>query len=186
MEYMSKFIIGQDDTAFLIIDVQEKLASVMEARDAVLKNCLHLIELSKLLNLPLVVTEQYPKGLGRTLPRIRDALTAYNPIEKITFNCCDAPGFLKKIKKLHKGNIIVAGMETHICVLQTCIGLLESGFNVHIVKDAVCSRTEENRLTGIEYMRDAGAVITCAETAIFQLLKAAGTIEFKIMSGRLK
>jgi nicotinamidase-related amidase len=170
----------------LIVDIQDKLAAVMKDRDAVVRNNLHLIELAKMLGMSVMVTEQYPKGLGTTVPEIRDALPRYQPIEKMTFDCCGQPAFLGTLKSHAKKTVILTGMETHICVLQTCVGLLQGGINVHVVRDAVCSRTEENWNTGIEFMRDAGAVVTCTETVLFQLLKIAGTEEFKAISKRIK
>jgi nicotinamidase-related amidase len=104
----------------------------------------------------------------------------------MTFDCCGQPPFLDELKELSKRNVMLTGMETHICVLQTCIGLLKGGINVHIVQDAVCSRTTENWKTGVEFMREAGAVVTSTETALFQLLKVAGTEEFKKISQRIK
>ena len=183
---MEKFFLDKDNTALVIIDIQERLAVVMKQRETVVNNCLHLIEIAKIMNIPLVVTEQYPKGLGRTLEEIRKALPDYKPIEKLTFSCCDEQAFLNEIKTLNKKTVILAGMETHVCVLQTCIGLVRDGYNVHLVRDAICSRTKENWDTGIEFMRDAGAVITCTETVLFQLLKIAGTEEFKAISKRIK
>ncbi|MBI3593247.1 MAG: hydrolase [Nitrospirae bacterium] len=183
---MDKFFLYKDNAALVIIDIQDRLAAAMKVRDKVIKNCLHLIELSKLLNIPIVLTEQYPKGLGRTVAEIKEQLPVYQPIEKLTFSCCEEPNFLNEIKKLNKKTIILTGMETHICILQTCIGLLKEGFNVHLVRDGVCSRTKENWKTGTGFMRDAGAVITCTETVLFQLLKVAGTEEFKTISKRIK
>lgn len=183
---MDKFFLDKENTVLAIIDVQDKLAVVMNDRNEVVKNCLHFVELAKMLEIPIVITEQYSKGLGSTVSEIRDALPSYQPIEKLTFSCCDEPAFLNKIKQLNKKSVILTGMETHVCVLQTCIGLLKDGFNIHIVKDAVCSRTKENWQTGIEFMRDAGAVITCTETVLFQLLKIAGTEEFKAIAKRIK
>lgn len=185
---MDKFFLNKGNAALIIIDVQDRLVPAMkpEIKEAIIKNCGHLIELSKMLSIPIVLTEQYPKGLGQTLAAIKDVLPEYRPIEKRTFSCCEEPNFLSEIKKLNKKTIIVSGMETHICVLQTCIGLLNEGFNVHLVSDAVCSRTKANYKTAVEFMRDAGAVITCTETVLFQLLKVAGTEEFKAISKRIK
>lgn len=183
---MEKFFLDKADTALVIIDIQDKLAAVMKVKDEVIKNCLHLIELSKMLNIPIIVTEQYPKGLGHTVAEIKEQLPSYQPVEKLTFSCCEEPNFLNEIKKLNKKTIILTGMETHICVLQTCIGLLREGYHVHLVRDAVCSRSKENWKTGVKFMRDAGAVITCTETVLFQLLKVAGTEEFKTISKRIK
>jgi nicotinamidase-related amidase len=181
-----KFMLDKEDAVLLIIDIQERLAVVMKEREKVVRNNQHLIELAKMINLPIVVTEQYPKGLGRTVPELHAALPGYQPIEKTSFNCCGEPAFLTEIKKLNKKNVIVTGMETHICVLQTTLGLLQDGFMPHVVRDAICSRTKENWNTGLELMRDAGAVITCTETVLFQLLKVAGTEEFKKISARIK
>ncbi len=183
---MDKFFINKDNAVLVIIDIQDRLASVMKAKDDVIKNCLHIVELSKMLNIPIVLTEQYPNGLGPTVAEIKEQLPLYHPIEKLSFNCCEEPNFLNEIKRLNKKALILTGMETHICVLQTCIGLLNEGYNVHLVRDAVCSRAKENWKTGIEFMRDAGAVVTCTETVLFQLLKVAGTEEFKAISKRVK
>jgi nicotinamidase-related amidase len=181
-----KYILNKGDAVLLIVDIQDKLAAVMKDRESVVRNNLHLIELAKMIGLPVLVSEQYPKGLGTTVPELREALPAYKPIEKMTFDCCGQPAFLETLKGHGKKTVILTGMETHICVLQTCVGLLQGGINVHVVQDAVCSRTEGNWHTGIEYMRDAGAVVTCTETVLFQLLKVAGTEEFKAISKRIK
>lgn len=181
-----EFVLDKQDSVLLIVDIQDKLATVMKERDRVVNNCLHLIELAKMINVPVLVTEQYPKGLGKTVAEIQSALSQYRPIVKTAFNCCGEPAFLSEIKKINRKKVIVTGMETHICVLQTTAGLLQDGFTPHVVQDAVCSRSDENWGTGIEFMRDAGAVITCTETVLFQLLKVAGTEEFKKISARIK
>lgn len=183
---MDKFFINKNDVALVIVDIQERLASVMAARERVVNNCLHLIELSKLLHIPVILTEQYPKGLGQTVPEIREALLHYKAIEKLTFDCCGVNPFIEELASAGRKNIILIGMETHICVLQTCIGLIKGGYNVHVPEDAVCSRTRENFKAGIEFMRDSGAVITCTETILFQLLEKAGTEEFRIISKRIR
>jgi nicotinamidase-related amidase len=185
---MNKFFLDKDDTVLAIVDIQERLVPAMkqEIRESVFKNCGHLIELSKMLHIPIVLTEQYPKGLGPTVNEIKGFLPEYRPIEKLTFSCCEEPDFLTAVKKPGRKTIILTGMETHICVLQTCLGLLKEGFNVHLVSDAVCSRAKTNWKTAIEFMRDAGAVITCSETILFQLLKLAGTEEFKAISKRIR
>jgi nicotinamidase-related amidase len=181
-----KYFLGRDETALLIIDIQERLAAVMQDREKVVGNCLHLIEAAKLLGLPILVTEQYPKGLGGTTTELQAAVPHFNPIEKLAFDCCGEPAFMTALTKLGRKKIIVAGMETHVCVLQTATSLLREGYAVHVVRDAVCSRTDADRDVGVEYMRDAGAVITGTETALFQLLRTAGTAEFKAISQRIK
>jgi nicotinamidase-related amidase len=181
-----RFFLNKEDAVLLVIDIQERLAVVMKDKDRVVKNTQHLIELAKMTKMPVVVTEQYPKGLGRTVPELGSVLPENAPIEKISFDCCGQSGFVEELKAHGKKTVIVTGMETHICVLQTALGLLRAGVNVHVVQDAVCSRTEENWRTGIEFMRDAGAVVTCTETVLFQLLKVAGTEEFKKISQRIR
>jgi len=183
---MDKFRLAKENTLLLIVDIQDRLAAVMKEKDKIISNNLHLIELAKMLGIPVVVTEQYPKGLGSTVAVIRDALPYYRPVEKITFDCCGHPAFLEELMEHHRETIILTGMETHICVLQSCLGLLKGGMQVHLVRDAVCSRSRENFETGIEFMRNAGAVVTCTETVLFQLLQVAGTDEFKKISQRIK
>lgn len=184
---MERFILNKNDSVVIIIDIQERLAAVMKERERVIANTLHLIEASRLLNIPVIITEQYPKGLGHTVKDIRDGLRdLYKPFEKITFSCCKDKNFIDSLNRIGRKKVILSGMETHVCVLQTCIDLLRHGYNAHIVKDAVCSRKEDNFITGIDFMRSAGAVITCTETVLFQLLERAGTEEFKAMSKRIK
>jgi nicotinamidase-related amidase len=183
---MFKFRLEKINALFLIVDIQERLASVMSKRKNVIANCLHLIEASRLLSIPIVITEQYPKGLGPTVDEIGNVLPSHTSFEKITFDCCKEHSFSEKIASANRKQVILSGMETHICVLQTCIGLLRQGYTVHIVRDAVCSRKKDDFKTGIELMRDAGAVITSTEIVLFQLLEKAGTEEFKTISKRIK
>lgn len=186
MQSIDKFTLEKESAVLLIVDIQERLAAVMGQKDKVVKNNEHLVELAKMIAMPVVVTEQYPKGLGKTVPQLQAALPSYRPVEKMTFDCCGQPTFLAELKDHKRSTVILTGMETHICVLQTCIGLLTARMNVHVVQDAICSRTEENWKAGLEFMREAGAVITCTETVLFQLLKVAGTDEFKKISQRIK
>ena len=183
---MDKFRINRKNAMLVVVDVQERLAAAMSEKDRVIANTLHLIEAARLFEIPVLVTEQYPKGLGRTLTGIADALPGHSPHEKITFSCCGEQVFLDAVESTGKKYIILTGMETHVCVLQTCIDLLRENYHLHVVADAVCSRTQENFRIALEYMRDAGAVITCTETVLFQLLEKAGSEEFKIISRRIK
>jgi nicotinamidase-related amidase len=183
---MDKFFINQQDVALVIIDIQDKLAAVMKNKAEAVSNCLHLIELAKLFQIPILLTEQYPQGLGPTLPEIREALPSYAPFEKLSFNCCQEKGFPERVASMGKKKLLLTGMEMHVCVLQTGLGLMKEGYTVHVVRDAVCSRTEKNLKTGIEFLRSAGAVITSTETALFQVLQKSGTQAFKIISSRIK
>jgi len=183
---LNNYVLDKEDTILLIVDVQERLAAIMKEKERVVKNCQHLIALAGMLDIPIVVTEQYPKGLGRTVAELQAVVPQYKPIEKTAFNCCGEAAFLPELRRINRKKIIMTGMETHICVLQTTIGLLQEGYSVYVVEDAVCSRTDGNWKTGIAFMRDAGAAVTCTETALFQLLKVAGTEEFKTISQRIK
>jgi nicotinamidase-related amidase len=183
---MDKFFLEKHDAVLVIVDIQEKLAAVMSEREKVVNNCLHLLELCRLLDIPVMLNEQYPKGLGQTVPEIRNALVTYEPLEKIAFDCCKGDSFPARLAVTGRKKVLLAGMETHVCVLQTCIGLLNEGYAVHSVSDAICSRRKEDFETAREFMRDAGAVVTCTETVLFQLLERAGTEEFKVISKRIK
>jgi len=183
---MDRFFLSKDNSLLVIVDIQERLAVAMTEKERVVTNTLHLIEAARLLSVPLLVTEQYPKGLGPTVSEIKEAVQAYAPLEKITFSCCGEHSFNNAVSETGKKQIILAGMETHVCVLQTCIDLLRENYDVHVVSDAICSRTKQNYKIAIEYMRDAGAVITCTETVLFQLLEKAGTEAFKAISRRIK
>lgn len=183
-----RFLLGKEQVLLILIDLQEKLAAAMKekVKEAVVGNCLHLLEAARVLNIPVILTEQHPKGLGPTLQEIQAALPAYEPFEKAAFDCCREIGFIEKVAAAGKPAMLLAGMETHICILQTALGLIRAGYVVQVVRDAVCSRTKNNFRIGIEEMRDAGAVITATETVCFKLLVKAGTESFKIISKRLK
>lgn len=183
---MERFILNRQETALVIVDIQERLAAAMTKRQNVVANCLHLIELCKMLDIPIILNEQYPKGLGSTAHEIMAALGECAPHEKVTFSCCGMGTFTESLKSTGRSKVLLVGMETHVCVLQTCIDLLVKGYVVHAVSDAICSRTKDDYKTALEYMRDAGAVVTCTETILFQLLERAGTDEFKTISRRIK
>jgi nicotinamidase-related amidase len=178
---MTGHVLHREHLGLAIIDVQVKLMAVMSRRQRIVENSVKLIHLARLFNLPVIVTEHYPRMMGSTLPEIKEALHTYNPIEKMDFNCCAVEHFNNRLESADLETILLTGVETHICIFQTCMNLLEKGYNVHVPQDAVDSRTEENWHVGLELMKDAGAVITSTETIIFQILKRAGTKEFKEM-----
>ncbi|MBI5050353.1 MAG: hydrolase [Nitrospirae bacterium] len=178
---LHKLNLNKEHTGIVIVDVQAKLISVMSRSEFVISNIIKLLHLARLFNLPVILTEQFPKMLGTTIPEVKKVLSLYDPLQKMAFDCCDVEPFNDRLQSAGLENIILAGVETHICILQTCSSLLERGYNVHVPQDAVDSRTEENWHVGIELMKKAGAVITSAETVIFQMLRTAGTEEFKEM-----
>ena len=173
--------LDKENTGLLIIDVQEKLMQVMGQRQRVADNITKLVLLSKLFDFPVILTEQYPKWLGPTLPEVAEFLPAYEPISKLHFNCCDVDAFNNRLDLEGLRNLIITGIESHICVFQTCVSILERGYTVHVPQDAVDSRTDENWHVGLDLMKQAGAVITSTETVIYQILKKAGTKKFKQM-----
>ncbi|MCX8034311.1 MAG: hydrolase [Thermodesulfovibrio sp.] len=177
-----KFIIEPENSIIVVIDFQEKLAMAMkeEILDNTLKNVIKLINLAKIYSIPIVLTEQYPKGLGSTLQEIKTLIEEI-PIEKIHFSCVQEEKFIQKLNQYGRKKIILTGMETHVCVWQTALDLIFRGFNIFVPKDGVCSRKKEDWKTGLALIQQAGGIITCTETLIFQILKKAGTPEFKKM-----
>ena len=182
---LARFRLTREGTVLLVIDVQDRLAAVMEDRERVIKNCGHLIEMAKLGDMPVIFTEQNPKGLGHTVCELAPLLPGHRLLEKVCFDCCKEPSFLEMLDR-KRSTFMIGGMEAHVCVLMTCLGLMDRGFNVHVVEDAVCSRRDEDRRAALELMRDAGAVITTTETALFQLLERAGTEEFRSILRRIR
>ena len=183
---MTISLLNKENTGLIIVDVQEKLMQVMGNPDRVTDRIVKLLHLSRVFNLPVILTEQYSKWLGPTLPPIKESLPEYDPIEKLDFNSCSVDIFNKRVEAAGLRNIILTGVETHICVFQTCVSLLEKGYSVHVPHHAVDSRTEDNWNIGLSLMKEAGAVITSTETIIFQILKKAGTPEFKKMLKTIK
>lgn len=167
----------------VMIDIQTRLASVMpvEAMDAVVKNCDILLQALHLLNIPLIVTEQYPKGLGHTLPALAGLIGHVHPVEKTAFSGLDSPQFRRQLTQDHSQMILV-GMESHICILQTALDLLASGKQVFVVEDAVISRDPLNKTNALARMRDAGCIITNTESIVFEWLGVAEGDTFKAIS----
>ena len=179
-------MITPKEALLLVIDIQEKLAPAVFQSDHVIKNTGKLIRACKLLGVPVVHTEQYPKGLGRTVEALGSLIGEETPFEKLSFSCCGNDDFMKRLRTLGRNDILVVGMETHVCVYQTCVELLEFGYNVHLVTDGVSSRNEENRALGIRCIERAGAMLTSTEMAIFELLRVAEGDTFRAISKIIK
>ncbi len=179
-----RFYINPEETLLVITDIQEKLVSAMkkDVAEEVIKNNILLIETAKIFNIPLILTEQYPKGLGKTVEEIKNSLPEYKPIEKVTFSSLLEPEFEKELTKYSNiKKIILTGIETHICVWQTFLDLVKKGYTVFVPKDAVCSRKKLDWKAGLELINSAGGIVTTTEILVFQLLKRAGTQEFKAL-----
>jgi nicotinamidase-related amidase len=170
----------------LFIDIQSKLAAVMpqEPLGAMVKNCTILAAAAKQLHVPILLTEQYPKGLGATVPEILACLTDLpetKPIAKTAFSCLREPAFKRQLTRDHS-QIIIAGMEAHICVVQTAMDLLDQGKQVFVVEDAVISRNPANKANAIARMREAGCIVSNTESVVFEWLGGADAEAFKAIS----
>jgi nicotinamidase-related amidase len=166
----------------VVVDVQEAFRPAVLEFDRIARNAAVLVEGAHALGIPVVATEQYPKGLGRTVPEVAEHLNGVQPIEKLCFSAARADGFDTE----GRDQALVCGIEAHVCVSQTVHDLLERDLEVHVARDAVTSRSEENREVGLRRMERSGAVITSVETALFELLGAAGSEEFKTVQRLVK
>jgi nicotinamidase-related amidase len=174
------------DTVLLVVDIQEKLVRAMHAREELVLRAQQLVQGARVLNVPILCTEQNPKGLGPTVPEIAAHLPAVPPISKFSFGCCACEDFMRALQATARRNVLIAGIETHVCVYQTALELIAKGYRVEVVADACSSRTVQNKQTGLEKMRDAGAALTSVETALFELLKVAEGPLFKQILGIVK
>ncbi|RLB72959.1 MAG: hydrolase [Deltaproteobacteria bacterium] len=178
-----KFWLDAEKAVLLVIDVQEKLVPAMnpDLYNQLIDHAKLLIEGFKGLGLPIIATEQYSKGLGHTVTELAGA-TEPTCIEKMAFSCCGDENFIAALEKTGAQQVLIVGMESHVCVFQTVLDLLDRGYVVHLVSDAISSRFKSDYDNAISTAARAGAVITTTETALFQLVKVAGTDGFKIIS----
>ncbi|MEK7431965.1 MAG: hydrolase [Cyanobacteriota bacterium] len=177
----------KDDTMAVVIDIQEKLFPHIFENTILLENCSKLIKGLELLEIPIVVTEQYTKGIGFTIPEIKTLLKDnYAPIEKIDFSCCGSNDFLKKINTLKKKNILLFGIESHVCVLQTALDLKEHGFNVVIIEDCVSSRKINDKLIALKRFELENCIISTYESVLLELCRKSGNDVFKGISKIIK
>ncbi len=173
----------RQSTVLLVIDIQEKLAAAMdeEARHSALWRVSMLISGMQTLEVPVLYSEQYPQGLGTTVPEVRALLGDAPRLEKMEFDCTAAPGFDRMLPKSAR-SVVLCGMEAHICVLQTAVGLREQGLGVWVAEDAICSRTRRNQEATLRLLGQIGAVAAPTESILFSLLGKSGTPEFKAIS----
>jgi len=179
-------ILSSKSTALLIIDIQEKILAVMKDPELVASNTIKLIKGFKVLRLPIFYTEQYPKGLGSTASQIANELEGFNPIQKMSFSCFGAEDLFKRLSDNNVSQVVVAGIESHVCVQQTVLDLLANNIQINVAADAVSSRKEIDYKTALERMRYNGAEITTSEAVLFELLNVCGTEEFKAISKIVK
>ncbi|WGF90146.1 isochorismatase family protein [Marinivivus vitaminiproducens] len=179
-------LIRAQDCLLLVIDIQTQLAKVMPALDPCLERILLLLEAAKTCDVPVMATEQYPKGLGPTLPAVAAYIDPADVTAKLAFGAVGEPGFVEALERHGRDTVVVIGMEAHVCVLQTALGLAGLGRHVVVVADAVQSRKEQSKALALERMRRAGVTVANAEMVVFEWLGRAGTPAFKHMIGRIK
>jgi nicotinamidase-related amidase len=172
----SPSLLRREDCVLVVIDAQEKLMPVIHDKETVTDNILRLVKFAEIIGLPIVVTEQ--QKLGPTLPEIKDALSDYKPVEKITFDCFGEESFRKRMAEVDRSTILLCGIESHICVCQTALSGSDT-HKVHVVSDAAGSRAQHNWVIALERMRARGVVLTSTEMLIYELLGEAGTEEFR-------
>src|SRR6059058_2558081 len=167
--------------ALVVIDIQEKLLPPIFQKEQLIKNSQLLIRLAGVLKIPVLISTQYAKGLGGTVPEIASLLSETEAIDKQMFSCFGSDVFCSLLKRLPgaRNTLLLCGMESHICVMQTALGALRDGYLVHVASDAVSSRTKWNWKIGLERMRDAGAVISSTEMMVYELVRSSGTSAFK-------
>jgi len=173
-----------ENSFLLVIDIQERLMSAMPegVRDRLVKQVGVLLQASESLKIPIAITEQYPKGLGRTEADLLTLSPATITIEKTCFSCADSDDFMSTLRASHRRSVILVGMETHICVLQTALALQGLGYQVFVVEDGVSSRTEQNQHNALQRLRQAGVIITNTESVLFEWLTDAKHSEFRALS----
>lgn len=169
--------VSRDSAALVLVDLQSRLADAMARRDSVVGAAVFLARAASILGMPVIVTRQYPKGLGDTVPEIA-AVTIGEPVDKVSFSCPNDPSFRTRLADTGRRQVVLAGMETHICITQTALALLAEGRDVHVVADATCSRREADHAVALDRLRAAGVTVTTAESVVYEALGAAGTPEF--------
>ncbi|HSK45721.1 MAG TPA: isochorismatase family protein [Candidatus Binatia bacterium] len=176
-----------EDCALAVIDIQEKLLTQIFEKERVLRNAQLLVRLADILSLPIVVSTQYEKGLGKTVDEISSLLPNMKAVDKLEFGCFGSGEYCSQVGKLpNRTTLLLCGIESHICVTQTALGALNQGLTVHVAADAVSSRTELNWTLGLNRMQAAGAVLSSTEMMIYELLGKSGTPAFKEMLKHLK
>lgn len=175
-----------EDTAAVFIDFQEKLMPAIEEREKIIETAAVFAKGLREIGIPIAVTQQYTKGLGETIPEMKEALGDFQPIEKTSFSALGSEDFVEWLKAQGKSTLLICGAEAHICVLQSIIDLAQGGFRVFIVADCVGSRKNANRDYGIERAVQEGAFVTTCEAALFELVRGAGTPHFKAISKLVK
>lgn len=186
-------VVGRDDAVLIVIDPQERLAAAMEDRQAVRRAIVRLVKVAGIVAMPVIATRQYPKGLGELEAEIEQALaeaavegSRVDRCDKLAFDCFAESCFAETVGSTGRRQLVICGMETHICVAQTALDALRQGYDVHVVADAACSRREVDHVAALERLRNAGAVVTTHESVMYELIPLAGTDEFRRLLALVK
>lgn len=172
-------VLKRDNTVLIVIDVQGELAHAMYNKEMLFENLQKLIKGAKILGIPILWTEQNPKGLGPTIPEVASLLSDIRPISKLSFSGCGNERFMEALRALNRKQVLLAGIEVHVCIYQTAVDLANLGYEIQVVVDAVSSRTKENKLIGLEKIKEVGVSLTSVETILFELLKVAKGSKFR-------
>ncbi len=178
--------INKNEAVLVLVDYQERLMPAMAEKEALVENVVKLAKGCGIHEVPIIVTQQYTKGLGETVQTIREAVDNFNPIEKTSFSCYGEPGFVEALEKTGRKTVILAGIETHVCVLQTALDLVEHGYRVFLPADCVSSRKLSDKSYGEVRMGSIGVTITSCESVLFELTKDAKDEHFKAISNLVK
>jgi len=173
-------------TCLVVVDMQELFRPLIHHLEQVLANCSRLVRFCDRLEIPLLVTEQYPARLGATVPELAGLTRKFAPVEKLSFSCAGDAQFLSQLQALHRDQIVLCGIEAHVCIYQTARDLLEDGYQVVVAADAVSSRQVSDRNLALAYLRDLGAQVMTTEMIMFEILKVARTDDFKTVADVLK
>ena len=175
-----------DSTVLVVVDIQDKLLGVMPDREALTDSLLKLVSGARVLGVPVILTEQNPERLGHMIPELAELVPGVQPISKLSFSCCGDERFQQELKALGSRQVLLAGIELHICIYQMAVDLLALGYEVQVVTDCVASRRAEDREIGLMRIRDSGASLTTVETALYELLRVAEGDTFRALSKILK
>jgi nicotinamidase-related amidase len=179
-------MLTSENTCLVIVDIQEKLLGVMAEPERVVKNTAILVQIARALDIPILWCQQVPKALGPTVGELSSLLADIEPINKSSFSCCGKESFLARVNALKARSAILCGIESHVCVFQTARDLIQHGLYVHVVADAISSRTQDNKAVGVDRMAKEGVVITSTEMLLFELLRDANHEKFRELAKLIK
>lgn len=179
-------MLNTENSVLFVIDVQDRLVGMLKNSEEIAKNNYVLTKAANILGIPIIASEQYPKGLGSTILEVRENINPDNIFEKTSFSALKEDLIKSKLKSLERKKIILTGIETHICVYQTARELLDLGYEVYVIKNAVSSRNKKDYRTSLELMRDYGVRLTCVETVLFEWLESSKHLNFKEIQNLIK